>query len=132
MSHGSGNGADALVLFSGANEPRAHLGGKVADRGRALWRNAVIFTGIFVCKKPFPDGNGFGLYILCFAKLVISALFRHEFVVSTRFNYSAVLDEHYLVAMLDSGKTVRDDERGSALEQRLNTYLKKLFRVRVD
>ena len=43
-----------------------------------------------------------------------------------------VLDKHDLVAVLDGGKTMRNDKGGTSLEKRLNTDLQKSLGLGVD
>ena len=45
------------------------------------------------------------------------------------FLYSSFINIHYAIRILDSGKAVGDDERGTAFQQFVQALLKKNFRI---
>jgi len=55
------------------------------------------------------------LFHLRSVEAVVIALFRHEFVVATAFCDTALVNVHDAVTVLNGGKSVRNDEGGSAL-----------------
>ena len=65
-------------------------------------------------------------------QLVVVALLRHELIVRAALGDAALVDVHDLVAVLDRGETVRDDERSPALKHRVEALLQCFFRLNID
>lgn len=65
-------------------------------------------------------------------KLIILALFGNELIMRAAFDDAAVVKDHDHVGVADRGKTVRDDENGSAVHQTVHALLNERFRSGID
>lgn len=69
---------------------------------------------------------------LCLVELVVRALFCHQFVVGSLLENLSVVDHENPVRIFNSRKTVRNDERGTALQQAFDSLLHLNFCLCVD
>lgn len=69
---------------------------------------------------------------LCLVELVVRALLCHQFVVGSLLENLSVVDHENPVRIFNSRKTVRNDERGTALQQAFDSLLHLNFCLCVD
>ena len=66
---------------------------------------------------------------LCLVELVVRALLCHQFVVGSLLENLSVVNHENPVRIFNSRKTVRNDERGTALQQAFDSLLHLNFRL---